>query len=91
MLVLRGGGGDYVTLVTVNSLFYFYFLRAPRVEHAAAKSAGIKAKWAVSLQCDISEAAEMKRGLSFVPQRCGYRSDTRSRREAGEGAAYITR
>lgn len=57
-----------MTLVTVNSLFYFYFSRAPRVENALAKSARIKAKWAITLQCDISEAAEMKRGLSFVPQ-----------------------
>lgn len=60
------------------------------MENTLSKSAGIKAEWAITFQCDISEAAEMKRGPSFVPQRSGYRSDTRSRREAGEGGPHIS-
>lgn len=55
-------GGDYVTLVTVNSLFFFYFQLSATGENALTRSVGIKMKWAITLQCDISEAMEMKKG-----------------------------
>lgn len=40
-------------------------------ENALTRSIGIEMKWAITLQCDISEAVEMekkKEGLSFVLQ-----------------------
>lgn len=46
----------------------FLFQLSAMGENALMRSIGIKTKWAITLQCDISEAMEMKRGLSFVLQ-----------------------
>lgn len=45
-------------------------------ENTLMRSIGIGTKWAITIQCDISEAMEMKQGLSFVLLWSGYTSDS---------------
>lgn len=64
-LVLRGS--DYVTLVTADWSSYFCFSPAPRVETRSQDLPESKAKWAITLQCDTSEASRGQRGKKQVP------------------------
>ena len=66
-LVLQGC--DYVTLATVDWSSYFCFCLAPRVKTRSQDLPESKAKWAITLQCDTSEASRGKE--NHVPGLCG--------------------
>lgn len=52
-----GVGGDYVTLATVDQSSYFCFSPVPRVKMHSQDIPESKAKWAITLRCDTSEAS----------------------------------
>lgn len=71
----RPSGSDYVTLVIVDTLVLFQF-QAGATGGNLLKS---KAKWAITLRSDASEASKKEKSPSFVRRRASTRSTFISR------------